>query len=154
MFETLELYGIPNEITAAIKVMYTDPSSTILTTDGETPSFPILAGILQRDTLAPFLFIIVVDYVMRISVDTMSENGYQLRPKRSSRYPAEFLTDTYFADDIALISQSLEHAQDIIQSLEQPSNGVGLYLNETKTKCMNRCLLNNNNPVKTFTQTS
>ena len=70
---------------------------------------------------------------MRISVDTMSENGYQLRPKRSSRYPAEFLTDTDFADDIALISQSLEHAQDLLQSLEQASNGVGLYLNETKT---------------------
>ena len=148
MFEILELYGIPNEIIAAIKVMYTDTSSTILTTDGETPSFPILAGILQGDTLAPFLFIIVVDYVMRISVDTMSENGYQLRPKRSSRYPAEFLTDTDFADDIALISQSLEHAHDLLQSLEQASNGVGLYLNETKTKCMNRCLLNNNNPVK------
>ena len=64
MFEILELYGIPNEIIAAIKVMYTDTSSTILTTDGETPSFPILAGILQGDTLAPFLFIIVVDYVM------------------------------------------------------------------------------------------
>ena len=59
----------------------------------------------------------------------MSENGYQLRPKRSTRYPAEF------ADDIALISQSLEHAQDLLQSLEQASNGVGLYLNETKTKC-------------------
>ena len=154
MFEILELYGIPNEIIAAIKVMYTDTSSTILTTDGETPSFPILAGILQGDTLAPFLFIIVVDYVMRISVDTMSENGYQLRPKRSSRYPAEFLTDTDFADDIALISQSLEHAQDLLQSLEQASNGVGLYLNETKTKCMNRCLLNNNNPVKTLNGTS
>ena len=106
--------------------MYTDTSSTILTTDGETPSFPILQG----DTLAPFLFIIVVDYVMRISVDTMSENGYQLRPKRSSRYPAEFLTDTDFSDD----SQFLEHAQDLLQSLEQASNGVGLYLNETETK--------------------
>ena len=154
MFEILEPYGIPNETIVAIKVMYTDTSSTILTTDGETPSFPILAGILQGDTLAPFLFIIVVDYVMHISVDTTSENGYQLRPKRSSRYPAEFLTDTDIADDIALISQSLEHAQDLLQSLEQVSNGVGLYLNETKTKCMNRCLLNNNKPVKTLNGTS
>ena len=91
---------------------------------------------------------------MRISLDTMSENGYQLRPKRSSRYPAEFLTDADFADDIALISHSLEHTQDLLQSLEQTSNGVGLYLNKTKTKCMNRCLSNNNNPVKTLNGTS
>ena len=33
MFEILELYGIPNEIIAAIKVMYTGTSSTILTTE-------------------------------------------------------------------------------------------------------------------------
>ena len=148
MFEILKLYGIPNEIIEAIRVMYTDTSSTILSTDGETPSFPIMAGILQGDTLAPFLFIIVVDYVMRISVDTMPDKGYQLHPRRSSRHLAEYLTDTDFADDIALISQSLAHAQDLLQSLEQASNGVGLYLNETKTECLNRCLSDKDHPVK------
>ena len=69
MFEILKLYGIPDQIIAAIKVMYTGTYSTVLSTDGETSSFRILAGILQGDTLAPFLFIIVVDYVLRISVD-------------------------------------------------------------------------------------
>ena len=150
MFEILKLYGIPDQIIAAIKVMYTGTSSTVLSADGETPSFPILAGILQGDTLAPFLFIIVVDYVLRISVDSISEKGYMLHPRRSSRHPAAYLTDTDFADDIALVSQSLEYAQDLLQSLEQASNGVGLYLNETKTECMNRCNTNNSQPVRTL----
>ena len=101
MFEILQLYGIPDKIIAAIKVMYTDTSSTILTPDGETPSFPILAGILQGDTLAPYLFITVVDYVLRISIGTKPEKGYQLHAARSSRYPAKYLTDTDFANDIA-----------------------------------------------------
>ena len=131
IFEILGLYGILEEIVAAIKVMYTDSTSTVMTTDGETQPFSTLAGILQGDTLAPFLFIMVVDYVMRVSIDSISEKGYQLHPKRGSRQPAEYLTDTG-ADDIALISQSLEHVQDLLQSLEQTSNGVGLYLNETK----------------------
>ena len=65
-----------------------------------------------------------------------------------------YLTDTDFADDIALISQSLEHAQDLLQSLEQASNGNGLYLNETKTECMNRCNSNNSHPVRTLNGTS
>ena len=93
------------------------------------PSFAHSCGILQGDTLAPFLFIMVFDYIMRVSVDTITEKGYLLHPRRGSRQPAEYLTDTDFADDIALISQSLEHAQD-------------LYLNETKTECLNRCLSN------------
>ena len=87
MFEILRLYGIPEGIIAAIKVMYTDNSSTVMTTDGETQAFPTLAGILQGDTLAPFLFIMVVDYIMRVSVDTITEKGYLLHPRRGSRQP-------------------------------------------------------------------
>ena len=107
MFEILKLYGIPDKIIAAIKVLYTNTVSTVLSPDGETSPFSIEAGILQGDTLAPFLFIIVVDYVLRVSIDTISNNGLELSPRRSSRHPAKYLTDTDFADDIALISQSL-----------------------------------------------
>ena len=101
MFEILRLYGILEGIIAAIKFMYTDNSLTVMTTDGETQTFPTLAGILQGDTLAPFLFIMVVAYIMRrVSVDTITEKGYLLHPRRGSRQPAEYLTDTDFADDI------------------------------------------------------
>ena len=117
MFEILKPYGIPNTITSAIRVLYTDTSSTILTSDGETPPFLINTGILQGDTLAPFLFIIVVDYVLRMSIDTKSSKGYEIKPRRSTKYPAQYLTDTDFADDIALISESLVNAQSLLQSL-------------------------------------
>jgi hypothetical protein len=150
MFEILKLYGIPTKIIEAIRVMYTDTSCTVLSSDGETPSFPILAGILQGDTLAPFLFIIVVDYILRISVDTINHKGYQTHHRTSSRHPAVYLTDTDFADDIALISQSLEHAQDLLQSLEQASNSVGLYLNEKKTEYYDKCQSNPIHQIKTL----
>ena len=111
MFEILNHYGIPDQIIEAIKALYTDTTATILTPDGESPSFPIVAGILQGDTLAPFLFIVVVDYILRMSVDRINEKGFQLHPPRSSRNPAVYVTDTDFADYIALISKSLENAQ-------------------------------------------
>ena len=152
-FEILKLYGIPDKMISAIKVLYTDTSSTILTPDGETPSFSIQAGILQGDTLAPFLFIVIVDYVLRMSVDTIDSKGFQIKPKRSSRYPAEYLTDTDFADDIALISNSLANAQSLLQSLEQASNCVGLYLNESKTEYVNKCKSDSDNTIKTLNST-
>ena len=114
MFEILKLYGIPNTIISAIRVLCTDTSSTILTSDGETPPFLINAGILQGDALAPFLFIIVVDYVLRMSIDTISSKGYEIKHRRSTRrHPAQYHTDTDFADDIALISESLVSAQSL-----------------------------------------
>ena len=153
MFEILKLYGIPDIIISAIRVLYTDTSSTILTSDGETPPFSIKAGILQGDTLAPFLFIIVVDYVLRMSVDTIKNKGYEIEPRRSTRHPAKHLTDTDFADDIALISESLVNAQSLLQSLEQASNCVGLYLNEKKTEYINKCSSDSDFVIKTINNT-
>ena len=37
LFEILKIYGIPDKIISAIKVLYTDTLSTILTPDGEIP---------------------------------------------------------------------------------------------------------------------
>ena len=55
MFKILYLYGIPTQIIDAIKILYTETSATVLSPDGETSPFDICAGILQGDTLAPFL---------------------------------------------------------------------------------------------------
>ena len=154
LFDILKLYGIPDLIIDAIRVLYTDTTATILTPDGETPSFPIKAGILQGDTLAPFLFIMVVDYVLRMSVDKINDKGLQLHPRRSSRHPPVYLTDTDFADDIALVSSCLENAQDLLHSLESASNSVGLYLNETKTEYINNCkTINAITEIKTLNNT-
>ncbi|XP_063597238.1 uncharacterized protein LOC134773922 [Penaeus indicus] len=90
MFEILELYGIPVEIIEAIKVLYTNTQATVLTPDGETEPFDILAGILQGDTLAPFLFIIVIEYIMRISVDTIKENGLMYQPMHVHTFVWEY----------------------------------------------------------------
>ena len=143
MFEILELYGIPIQIIDAIKLLYSDTSATILTPDGESSSFPIKAGILQGDTLAPFLFIIVVDYILRMSVDNINNKGFLIQPRRSSRNPAIYLTDTDFADDISLISNCLEDAQALLISLESAANCVGLYLNQTKTEYVYNSKTNN-----------
>ena len=95
-----------------------------MTSDGETEPLEILAGILQGDTLAPS-FIIVLDYVLRNSLDLNNSNGLQLHPRRSSRNPAVYLTDADFADDIALISNSVENAQKLLNSLESAANCMG-----------------------------
>ena len=114
MFEILQLYGIPKRMIDAIKVLYTKTTSTILTPDGETAPFEITSGILQGDTLAPFLFILVVDYILRVSLDTINEKGIEVHPRRSTRHPAIHITDSDFADDIALLAESLCNAQELL----------------------------------------
>ena len=61
----------------------------------------IVASALQEDTLAPYLFIICLDYVLKTSIDLMKENGFKLAKKRCRRYPAQKITDADYADDSA-----------------------------------------------------
>ena len=49
--------------------------------------FDIVAGVLQGDTLAPYMFIICLDYVLRTSIDLMKENGFKLAKEKKQKIP-------------------------------------------------------------------
>ena len=46
--------------------MYKDLVAKDFTKEGVSEAFIILAGVMQSDTLAPYLFIIVVDNIMKV----------------------------------------------------------------------------------------
>ena len=70
--------------------------------DEDTDFFVIVAGFLQGDTLAPYIFIICLDCLHITSIDLIKENYFTLRKARSRRYLAETITDADNEDDIAL----------------------------------------------------
>ena len=65
MEQILLAYGIPKETVAAITMLYRNTKVKVRSADGDTEYFNIVAGVLQGDTLAPYLFIICLDYVLR-----------------------------------------------------------------------------------------
>ena len=104
--------------------------------DGDIEYFDIVAGVQQGDTLAPYLFIICLDYVLRTSIDNIRENGFVLTKKRSRRYPAKTITDADYADDIALLANTPNQAETLLHSLERAAAGIGLHVNAHKTEFM------------------
>ena len=80
--------------------------------DGDTEYFDIVAGVLQGDTLAPYLFIICLDHVLRTSIDKIKENGFELTKKRSRRHLAKTTTDADYADDIAILANTPNQAEN------------------------------------------
>ena len=80
MFKILSAYGIPERLELSIKHMYTNIKAKVLSPDGETAMFDIISAVLLGDTLAPFLFIIVLNYVMRQAIDGREEElGFTLK---------------------------------------------------------------------------
>ena len=62
-------YGIQDVIINLLERMYTDTTAKVITADGLTEIFKIPTGVIQGDTLAPYLFIIVIDYIMSFVTD-------------------------------------------------------------------------------------
>ena len=74
------------------------------------------------------------------SIDKIKENGFELTKKRSKRYPAKTITDTDYADDIALLANAPAQAETLLHNLERAAAGIGLHVNAHKTEyvCFNQ----------------
>ena len=121
---------------AAITIFSRNTKVKVRSPDRDTEYFDIVAGVLQGDTLAPYFFIISLDYVLRISIDKIKENGFELTKKRSRRHPAKTITDANYADDIAILANTPNQAETLRHSLERATAGIGLHVNAHKTEYM------------------
>ena len=88
--------------------------------------------------MSGFLFLLVIDWVMRRSVDG-TRTG--IRWKKTT-----MLEDLDFADDLALISSTFIQMKMKIYCLNRNGKGTGLKISTKKTKVM-RINMNNNNTV-------
>ena len=116
--------------------IYINTKVKVHSPDGDTEYSDIVAGVLQGDTLAPYLFIICQDYVLRTSIDKIRENGFELTKKRSRRHPVKTFTDADYADDIAILANTPNQAETLLHSLERAAAGIGLHINAHKTEYM------------------
>ena len=134
MFEILKAYGILNQIVLARASMYYNTEAIVCSPGGETDFFAFHAGVLQGDTLAPYLLIIALDYAMRSAIEGYEDLGFTLTERRSRRSPTIMITDTDFADDIGLISDNLDKAQSLLEGVETAAIEVALHINTGKTE--------------------
>ena len=134
MEQILLAYGIPKETVVAITILYRNTKVKVGSLDGDTEYFYIVAGVLQGDRLAPYLFIICLDYVLRTSIEKIKENGFELTKKRSRRYPATTITDADY--DIAILANTPDQAERLLHSLERAAASIDLYVNAHKTEYM------------------
>ena len=79
--------------------------------DRDDNFFNIVAGVLQRNTLAPYLFILCLDCVLYTST----------------------MRDAEDTDDLGLLTITPAEAEFLQHSQQQVTGGTGLYMNVNKT---------------------
>ena len=64
------------------------------------------------------------------------KNGITLAKERGRRYPAQTITDAYYANDLTLPANTPALAESLLNSLERAAGGIGLHLNADKSEFM------------------
>ena len=77
MEQILLAYGVPKETVAAITILYRNTKVKVRSPDG--------------DTLAPYLFIICLDYVLRTSIDKLKKTASSWQRKEAESTPQKQL---------------------------------------------------------------
>ena len=117
-------------------MLYKNTKVKVCSPDRDADYFDIVAGVLQGDTLAPYLFIICLDYVLRTSINKMKDNSFKLAKKRSRRCPAQTIIDADYVDDVAFLANTPAQAETRLHSLERAAAGIGLHVNAHKMEYM------------------
>jgi hypothetical protein len=151
--QVLESWRVPEKLISAIFNVMQGHTVTVRTSDGLLGDpIPVNVGVLQGDTLAPFLFILVVDGLLR---KLPEEEGILLSaPKRKmSRRQMEIYKATEkripalaYADDLFLMSHTTEGLQKLFSTLEKHASEVGLLINMGKGKTERFHIDKNNDP--------
>ena len=131
----LRAYHVPQQLVFAIMAMYHGTRAAVVTADGLSDLFDTSSGVLQGDTLALFLFVILLDWVLRTALPS-AEDGFLLRRRVGRLQNEKRLSVLVYADDLALLSSSVEAAQRQINRLAEVAASVGLVINTQKTEVL------------------
>lgn len=121
-------YGIPDKIVRIVKSTYDGATCRVVHEGQLSEAFEVVTGGRQGCLLTPFLFLLVIDWIM-VSVNEGRRTGIQWGMFSQ-------LDDLDFADDLALLSHSRHHMQEKTSRLEETAASAGLRINRTKTKVM------------------
>ncbi|XP_072015089.1 uncharacterized protein [Amphiura filiformis] len=101
---------------------------------GIAEPFDVTTVVLQGDVFAPFLLIILVDYLLGKACGP--DSRVVTCPRQSRRYPAKLLNDLDFADDIALLESSSPRAQSQLSRTANAAADLGPIISAPKTEYM------------------
>ena len=123
-------YGILEKIISIVQSIYQGMFCRVVHSGQISESFEIKTGVRQGCLLSPFLFLLVIDWIMK-TVTSNRNNGIQWTLLTQ-------LDDLDFADDLALLShykkqQQMQNKTDLLKVV---SEKTGLKINKGKTEVM------------------
>ena len=128
LWKILKEMGIPDHLTCFLRNLHADQEATVRTVHGKTDWFQIGKGVQQGCILAPCLFNLYAEYIMRNAGLDEAQAGIQVAGRN--------IHNLRYADDTILMAEREEELKSLLMKVKEESEKVGLKLNIQKMKFM------------------
>ena len=108
--------------------LYAGQKATVRTGRGTTEWFQIGKGVLQGCILAPCLFNLYAEYILKNAGLDKAQAGIKIARRN--------ISNLRYADDTTLTAEREEELKSLLMKVKEESEKVGLKLNIQKTKIM------------------
>lgn len=150
LWKLLAHYGCPDTFVKIMQEFHDGMEATVRIAGDTTESFPVSHGVKQGCVLAPTLFGLYLAAVLETTSDSSCEvhKGVYLRSRTDgnlfnlarlrakSKCREICVEELLYADDSALVAQSLEDLQDMLDRFVAASEAFGLSINIKKTEIL------------------
>ena len=125
---------MPNCLINDIIQMYSDTSACVSMELGPKEWFKTTSGVLQGDTLSPYLLIVLLDYALKKTLQ--DDAGYVVRKQNDRLHPAIHIGVLAYADNICLLAELIDDVECSLCQLETSAAKISLIINHDKTTVM------------------
>ena len=117
---------IPDHLTCLLRNLYANQEATVRTGHGTTDWFQIRKGVHQGYILSPCLFYLYAEYITRNAGLDEAEAGIKIAGRN--------INNLRYADGTTLMAESEEELKNLLMTVKEESEKVGLKLNIQKTR--------------------
>ena len=146
LWKVMETYNVPLDIIQRIRDLHVDNEVQVRAFGGISDKFKVNSGVRQGCVLAPTLFNVFMDFVIKkaLKEENNFPKGIRFAFSLNGRlkwidgnFPAEeYINILLYADDIVLLMENVDDLKVAVAILEKVCKEAGLVISTKKTEIM------------------